>query len=72
MRLSTDEDSLATVIGVLESGVEMVHKGYFYPIIPSQFTQRLVLASKTGDVKLRLEKFLASVVCCFCPMKWYT
>ncbi|KIK08003.1 hypothetical protein K443DRAFT_1909 [Laccaria amethystina LaAM-08-1] len=39
-----DEDSLVTVIGVLESGVEMVHK-----------------ASKTGDVKLRLEKFLASV-----------
>lgn len=70
--MPTDEDSLATVIGVLESGVEMVHKGYFYPIISSQYTQRSVIASKTGDVKLRLEKFLASVVCCLLLMKWYT
>ncbi|KAG6903150.1 hypothetical protein C0995_004697 [Termitomyces sp. Mi166 len=40
----TDEEILPTLIGILESGIDMVRK-----------------ASKTGDPKLRLEKYLAAV-----------
>ncbi|KAF8895465.1 hypothetical protein BD779DRAFT_1619135 [Infundibulicybe gibba] len=39
-----DDDTLPTLIGLLESGIEMVH-----------------LVSKTGDPKLRLEKYLSDI-----------
>ncbi|KAF9013425.1 hypothetical protein BDQ17DRAFT_1386973 [Cyathus striatus] len=41
---TADEDGLATLIGVLESGIEMVHQ-----------------ASKAGDAKLRLERYIAEI-----------
>ncbi|KAG6813581.1 hypothetical protein H0H92_009625 [Tricholoma furcatifolium] len=41
---ASDDELIPTIIAILESGIEMVHK-----------------ASKTGDPKLRLEKYLASI-----------
>ncbi|KAF8908958.1 hypothetical protein CPB84DRAFT_1766490 [Gymnopilus junonius] len=44
-----DENTLPTLVGVLESGIEMAHQAFY------------ASASKTIDAKLRLEKFLASI-----------
>ncbi|KAF8630909.1 hypothetical protein AX17_005267 [Amanita inopinata Kibby_2008] len=43
-RIEAGDDAVATLFGVLESGLEMVYQ-----------------ASKTGDVKLRLEKYFVNV-----------
>ncbi|KAG6897556.1 hypothetical protein C0992_000339 [Termitomyces sp. T32_za158] len=62
LRSAVIEEILPTLIGILESGIDMVRKGAFL-FVPTPFFWRVILniASKTGDSKLRLEKYLAAI-----------
>ena len=63
MTSNLDEDILPTMIGVLESGIEMAHQGRF-PFSSSIHGKVMTppTASPSIDPKLRMEKFLVQIV----------
>ena len=63
MTSTLDEDILPTMIGVLEAGIEMAHKGRFslYSTIHGK-DNTPITASLSIDPKLRMEKFLVQIV----------
>jgi hypothetical protein len=63
LRSLQDQDALPTLIGVVESGIEMARQGSALYLSWLTRAEPSALASKSIDPKLRLEKFLVSIVC---------
>lgn len=50
------------LIAVLENGIELVHQGECMRYLKIVIANEDNVASKTGDARMRLEKYLAEIV----------
>lgn len=65
-RCHLDEDAFATLVKVLEAGIDMVRASKSLVSLSRYFNvMKSSIASSAGDPRLRLEKYLTEIVCLF-------
>jgi hypothetical protein len=64
-----DEDLFVTLVAALETGIDLVHKSISI-LLNTDYRLLIVPGSPTGDPRLRLEKYLATLVSRLAPDKY--